>query len=331
MTDEMSNTKRYGITRRKALAGASGLVAGVAGCLGDDPQDDSNGNGADDGTDDTDGSTGETTYSVSTGFLAVWDLTRNVAGDQMDVVDLVPVGEHGHEFDPGPSVVSDIEESDVFIYLRDFASWQDDAASELESDDDVHVIEAADGIEFFDSPAEDNDEHVWMDPVECQNMVDNIADELAAFDPDNADEYEANAEAFNDELQTLHEEFEDIVDRATVDQLIIGTHDSFQWWHRRYDLDIYSPVGTSPDDEASARDVEEIESVMEEYDLEHVLYDVGEPDNLAESIAAETDAEVLPISPVETQLPEYHEQDWGYIEHYHEVNFPTLEEALQTE
>ncbi len=66
-----------------------------------------------------------------------------------------------------------------------------------------------------------------------------------------------------------------------------------------------------PDDEASAQDVEEIESVMDEYGLEHVLYDVGEPNNLAESIAAETDAEVLPISPVETQLPEYHEQDWG--------------------
>ncbi|TYT62354.1 metal ABC transporter substrate-binding protein [Natrialba swarupiae] len=334
MIDETSDTKRYGVTRRTALAGAGGLLAGIAGCVGDDPQDDSNGTGT--GTDDgseseTDDTSDQTEYTVSTGFLALWDLTRNVTGDQMEVVDLVPIGEHGHEFDPGPGVVSDVEESDVFIYLRDFASWQDDAASSLEEDGDVHVIEAAEGIEFFDSPAEDDDEHVWMDPVECQTMVDNIADELAAFDPDNADEYEANADAFNDELQAVHEEFEAIVDRATVDQLIVGTHDSFQWWHRRYDLDIFSPVGTSPDDEASAQDVEEIESVMDEYGLEHVLYDVGEPNNLAESIAAETDAEVLPISPVETQLPEYHEQDWGYVEHYRDVNFPTLEEALQTE
>ncbi|RQG97892.1 metal ABC transporter substrate-binding protein [Natrarchaeobius chitinivorans] len=335
MTSDTTDTKRYKLTRRKALVGASGLVAGMAGCMSDDPQNGSDEpvNGADDGTDTgtDDANTGDEGYTISTGFFALWDLTRNVTGEHVDVVDLVPIGEHGHEFDPGPGIVSDIEGSDVFIYLRDFASWQDDAASELESNDDVHVIEAAEGIEFFDSPAEDNDEHVWMDPVECQSMVDNIADELAAYDPDNADDYEANADAFNDELQTLHEDFEEIVERATVNELIIGTHDSFQWWHRRYGLDIHSPVGTSPDDEASARDVEEIENVMAEHDLEHVLYDVGEPDNLAESIAAETDADVLPISPVETQLPEYDEQDWGYIDHYREVNFPTLEEALQTE
>ncbi|RQH01347.1 metal ABC transporter substrate-binding protein [Natrarchaeobius oligotrophus] len=337
MVDDTVDAERYRITRRNALVGASGLAAGVAGCLGDDPQDDAgepedeSDDGAGTATDDTGNGAGDTQYTVSTGFLALWDLTRNVAGDRMEVVDLVPIGQHGHEFDPGPGVVSDIEGSDVFIYLREFASWQDDAASELESDDDVHVIEAAEGIEFFDSPAEDDDEHVWMDPLEYQTMVDNVADELAAFDPDHADEYEANAAAFNEELQAVHEEFEDIVDRATVDQLIVGTHDSFQWWHRRYDIDIYSPVGTSPDDEASARDVEEIENVMDEYDLEHVLYDVGEPDNLAESIAAETGADVLPISPVETQLPEYHEQDWGYVDHYREVNFPTLEEALQTQ
>ncbi|NGM67726.1 zinc ABC transporter substrate-binding protein [Natronolimnobius sp. AArcel1] len=316
-----------GITRRHALAGAGGLVAGFAGCLGDDPQDDSS-----DDTDESQNGDGDSdTQTVSAGFLALWDLTRNITGDQMDVVDLVPVGEHGHEFDPGPSVVSDIENSDVFIYLRDFASWQDDAAAELESDDDVHVIEAAEGIEFFDSPAEDNDEHVWMDPVECQSMVDNIATELGAYDDENADLYVEHAEAFNDELQSIHEDFEDIVDRGSQDHLIVATHDSFQWWHRRYDLNIHSPVGTSPDDEASPQDVEEIESIMDEHDIEHVLYDVGEPDDLAESLAAETDAEVLPISPVETQLPEYDEQDWGYLEHYREVNFPTLEAALDAD
>ncbi|MGP4763534.1 metal ABC transporter solute-binding protein, Zn/Mn family, partial [Klebsiella pneumoniae] len=78
---------------------------------------------------------------------------------------LVPPGEHGHDFDPGPSIVQDIEDADAFIHLRDFSSWQDDAAAERGDEDDVVGIEASEGIEFFDSPAEDNDEHFWMDPI----------------------------------------------------------------------------------------------------------------------------------------------------------------------
>ncbi len=314
--------KRYVIcpTRRTVLGGTGGLVAfGLAGCLGDDSS--SHAIGGSDG------------IYIAAGMPALWDFARQVAGDHMTVVDLVPTAQHGHDFDPGPGIVRDIEDADGFVYMRDFASWQDDAAAELETNDDVHVIDASAGIEFFDSPAEDNDEHWWMDPVEAQTGVDNIAARLSEIDPDRADDYQENATAFNDELEALHEEFEAIVERASRDHLVVGTHDSFQWWHRRYGLTIDSPIGTSPDGEASARDIERIEEFMADHGVEHVLYDIGEPRHLANSIAEETDAEVLPLSPVETQLNEHPqvpdiESDWGYLDHMRNINFSTLEEAL---
>ena len=317
--NEARNGTRY--TRRAVLTGTGGLaVAGLAGCLGDDES--------------ANPAIGETdSIYVAAGMPALWDFTRQVAGDHMEVVDLVPTAQHGHDFDPGPGIARDIEDADGFVYMRDFASWQDDAAAELERNDDVQVIEASAGIEFFDSPAEDNDEHWWMDPVEAQTGVDNIAEGLSTIDPDHADDYEANAAAFTEDLQELHEDFAAIVDRAERDHLVVGTHDSFQWWHKRYDLTIDSPIGTSPDGEASARDIERIEEYMADHGIEHVLYDIGEPRHLANSIAEETDAEVLPLSPVETQLNEHPqipdiEADWGYLDHMRQINFPTLEEAL---
>ena len=318
------------LTRRKALAGAGGLVAGLAGCIGDDPQ---NGNGGNGGGDE-----GDSEFTVFATMPAVWDFVRQVAGEHMDVIDLVPVGEHGHDWNPEPGTVEDLDRADGFVYLRDFSSWQDDAAEQLE-DEGVVVIEASEGIEFFDSPAEDNDEHWWMDPIECQNGVRNIADGISEIDPDHADDYEANAERFNEELQAVHEEFEAIVERAQLNEIVVGTHDSFQWWNRRYGIDIYSPVGTSPDDAASPQDVQEIEELIEEFDIGHVLYDVGEPATLAEDLANEVDAKILPLSPVETQIdgsPDLDtglrmESDWGYVDHFREINLPSLETALQAE
>jgi zinc transport system substrate-binding protein len=324
------------VGRRAVLAtGAGALVAGLAGCLEDDPQDDSadDADGDDNLDSEDDGDDGGDTYTVAAGMPALWDFTRQVGGDHVDPVDLVPTGEHGHDYEPGPSIVEDIENANAFVYMREFASWQDDAAAQLEDDDDIIVVDASAGIEFFDSPAEDDDEHWWMDPVECQNAVDNISAGLADLDPDHADEYEDNAAAFNDELEAIHEEFEDLIERAEKDRIVIGTHDSFQWWYQRYDLTVDSPIGTSPDDEASAQDIEEIEALIEEHDIQHVLYDIGEPRELADSLAEETDAEVLPLSPIETQLEDHPQindidPEWGYVDHMYEINFPSLEEAL---
>ena len=321
------------VSRRSFTAlGGSALMAGLAGCFGDDPQDDTE----DDPTGDTGG---DAEYTIFASMPAVWDFVRQVAGDHMEAIDLVPIGEHGHDWTPEPGMVEELDEAAGFVYLRDFASWQDDAADQLEERDDVVVIEATEGIEFFDSPAEDNDEHFWMDPIECQQGVLNIAEGLAEIDPAHADDYEANADAFNDELETLNDDIHDIVDRAELEDIVVATHDSFQWWNRRYDINVHSPVGTSPDDAASAGDVEEVETLIEDLGIEHVLYDVGEPAPLAESLADEVDAEILPLSPIETQIdgsPEVDptvemEPDWGYIEHFRELNLPTLETALRAE
>ena len=321
---EAKCSMRHDITRRTALAGTAGLVAGVAGCIGDDPQN---------------GNTGEGEFTVFATMPAVWDFVRQVAGDHMDVIDLVPVGEHGHDWNPEPGTVEELDQAVGFVYLRDFSSWQDDAARQLGEEDGVVVIEASEGIEFFDSPAEDNDEHWWMDPIECQNGVTNIAEGISEIDPDHAEDYQANADRFNEELEDLHAEVEDIVNRAELNEVVVGTHDSFQWWNRRYGIDIYSPVGTSPDDAASPQDVQEIEELIDEFGIEHILYDVGEPATLAEDLANEVNADILPLSPVETQIdgsPELDsriqmEPDWGYIDHFRELNLPSLETALQTE
>ncbi|CAI50455.1 ABC-type transport system periplasmic substrate-binding protein (probable substrate zinc/manganese/metal ions) [Natronomonas pharaonis DSM 2160] len=340
MSSHPRQNESKGVSRRTfALLAGSAVTAGLAGCT-DDPMENGDAPATNGGDDPSDLDVDDRTVVAS--MPALWDFTRQVAGDGDDTVqpiDIVPVGEHGHDWNPEPATVEDVDHAGAFVYMRDFAAWQDDAAAALEDDGGTVVIDASAGIDFFDSPAEDNDEHWWMDPVYAQEGVSNIADGLAEMDPDNADYYRDNAAAFTDELQALHEDFQDIVDRAELTSIVVATHDSFQWWNRQYGIDVHSPVGTSPDDAATPQDVQEIEELMEDEGIEHVLYDVGEPAQLAESLAAETDADILPLTPVETQIdgaPELDtgiemEPDWGYLEHFYEINLPSLETALHAE
>lgn len=322
------------LSRRRfaALSGGAAATA-LAGCAddtGEEPADTDDDHDHDHDHDQE--------FTVAATGPALWDFTRHIVGDHMEVFDIIPTGEHSEEYEPTTGDLQAAEEADAFVYMRSWVGWMDDFAAEHEAGDTVEVIEASAGIEFFDSPAEDGDEHWWMDPVECQTGVTNIADGLAELDPDHADEYEANAEEYNDELDELHEEFEALAERATLDQIVLGTHNSFGWWARRYDITVTAPIGLDPDTQPAAGEIEEIQETIDEFGLNHVLYDIGEPVDLAQSIADDTGAEVLPISPIETQIdgsPPVNgiemSPDWTYFDHFREINFPSMEIALQAE
>ena len=274
---------------------------------------------------------------------AVWDFTRQVGGEHINVVsDAVPTGESGYDYSPTSGVIGDIEAVDAFVYLPDYADWIDELVTEHENGDTVEVIDASAGIDSFDRPVEEDDKHWWLDPVVAKTGVDNIVEGLSELDPDHAADYEANGEAFKNDLDEIDAQFQDIVDRAELDTAVVATYNSFGWWVDRYGIEVISPFGITPDAESSPSDVGVILDTIEEQGIDYILNDIGESTIVAETFVEETDVEILPLSSIQTQLdgtpeigfPDGREinmsPDWGYVEHFEEINLPTMEVALET-
>lgn len=312
------------LSRRNVLTTGLGAVAfGLAGCVVEN--DAPSGNPP---------STGERELSAVAGsFFMLYDLARNVAGDGLHVEDLVPTGTHGDDWEPGPGILEDVSRSDVFVYIEGFRRWSDDVAASLPLDyPDVVVIDAAEGIEYIAGEAgREVDPHFWMDPLLAAEAVENIRDGFVEADPANASVYEENAASFLDRLDDVHARFGAAMERRRRDVIVIGSHDSFQYWRPRYELDIYSPVGISPDSEPTAREMQAVVDIVEEHDLGYILYDKYEPRRYAESLAAETGTELLPLSPIEATSEEELEAGMGYVEHMLDVNLETLELALEVD
>jgi zinc transport system substrate-binding protein len=140
-------------TRRRLLAAAAGVGIGAgAGCLGDA--------GGDPGE-----APGTTTAQAS--FFVFGDVASKVAGDAAMADLLVPVGQHGHGWEPGPSVREDIHEADLFVHgMEGFQPWVDDIKPDLEADgSDVLTVDVSRGIDLLeageghDHDDEDDDEH----------------------------------------------------------------------------------------------------------------------------------------------------------------------------
>ena len=196
----------------------------------------------------------------------------------------------------------------------------------------LEVVEEADegeAPEFYDP-------HVWVDPVIAMEIVETIADGLAEIDGENAESYEENAAAYTERLEAVHEGFEALAEEAERDVGVVASHDSFQYIERRYGFELHSPVGIAPDDAESLDDVAGMIEVVEEHDIETVLYDPFEspdPDEdlpqMVELILENSDAsDAAPLTPVEGTTPAWNEEGWGWVEQMEEVNIPSLRRAL---
>lgn len=131
--------------RNFVVASAAVGTSTIAGCLG----------GTDRGSPTPDGT------RVQSSFFVTHDFTRHVAGEVATVENIVPSGQHGHGWEPGPDVQRSVLGSDVFVYVGEgFQPWADDVVRTVREDDaDVAIIEAWADVDLIDaSDGEDHDD-----------------------------------------------------------------------------------------------------------------------------------------------------------------------------
>ena len=193
--------------------------------------------------------------------------------------------------------------------------------------------------EYDDDRPSSFDPHAWVDPVLAGEMVDTIADTLVEYDPDNADTYRENAAAYREALAAVDEQFEQVVADADLDTAIFAGHDSYRYIENRYDLELVTPTGVSPDEAASFDDISGLVEVIETNGIDTVLYDPFEAARPGEDLPQLVEAlfENSPVdnarmlTPVEGVTEEWEEEGWGWVEQMEEINIPSLERALNPE
>lgn len=107
------------------------------------------------------------------------------------------------------------------------------------------------------------DMHVWLDPMNAKAMAHEIAETLAAADPDNAALYEANAAGLSDKLDGLTAELTAEL-KPVKDAGFIVFHDAYQYFEHRFGLNAAGSITVSPDVMPGADRLREIQAKIRE-------------------------------------------------------------------
>lgn len=339
-----------GQTRRRFLEGFAVTAAGgLAGCT-----ELANSDTPNDGT-----------QMGQASFFVISDFASGVAGDSMSVDNLVPFGQHGHGWEPGPDIQRDILGSDAFIYVGEgFQPWADKIVQNIHDDGaDVAVIEAWADVELLGISAEHDehdgsqgakhdedhdrehedhdaghddehdhgskDPHFWLDPELATQSVRTIAEGLSTVDPENESTFTANVDTVIGRLGQMDETFRDRLSGRSKDTVLFAGHNSFQYLGHRYGFDIGSLTGLAPDAIPSPQDIKRAQSIIDEHGIEYVLAPVFESDRAATQLVEETDATgILPLTSVPSLTPEWNDNGWGFVDVMENVNLDSLAKAL---
>ena len=227
---------------------------------------------------------------IVTTIFPIYDWVRQVMGDTPDVelTLLLSDGVDLHSYQPTVDDIVKISRCDMFVYVGgESEKWVDDALREATNRDmivvdlldllgaEVREEELVEGMTVADEAGDDEteyDEHVWLSLRRAETVCAALAQRLGQLQPQRADVYAANAEAYIEKLRALDAEYAAAVEAAAFDTVLFGDRFPFRYLTDDYGLRYYAAFsGCSAETEASFETVVFLANKVDELGLPAIL------------------------------------------------------------
>jgi manganese/iron transport system substrate-binding protein len=231
---------------------------------------------------------------VVTTFTVIADMAQNVAGDAAEVVSITRPGAEIHGYQPTPRDLLRAQDADLILWNGfGLERWFEQFFGNLR---DVPAATVTDGIEPLPISGGTYDgkpnPHAWMALASAEIYVDNIRDALSAADPENAETYAANAEAYKAEIAAVIGPLRDAA-RALPEERrwLVTSEGAFSYLARDFDLDELYLWPINADAQGTPQQVRGVIDQMRAHDIPVIFSESTVSDKPARQVARETAAE----------------------------------------
>ena len=222
------------------------------------------------------------------------DMAKNIGGDKITSMSIVPIGRDPHTYTPKPSDVELVSSADlILINGLTFEGWITELIEN--SGTKAKIILISEGVEPIISQKYHNasDPHAWMDAINGVKYVYNISAGLASIDPDNALFYADNGVKYNAAIKNAHNYIKNQIATIPIEQrILITSHDAFQYYGRAYDITLNAIMGISTESEAQSKDVQRVINVIKEKKVPAVFIESTINPQMLQQIANDTGVKI---------------------------------------
>ncbi|TDM04103.1 metal ABC transporter solute-binding protein, Zn/Mn family [Macrococcus carouselicus] len=242
----------------------------------------------------------EKQLTVTTTNSILYDMTRQVAGDQATIKTIVPVGQDPHDYDVKPQDVAAIEQADLIIYnglnLENGNGWFNQALDQAgRSPKDETVVAASKNVDTIKlEHGSEVDPHAWLSIKNGILYVDAIKDALIRQDPQHKQIYNKNAEIYKEKLVALNQKYEDkFSDIPAAQRQLITSEGAFKYFSRDYDIRHHYIWEINTEKQGTPGQMKQVIDYIRQHPVKHLFVETSVDRRSMNALSGETGKKIF--------------------------------------
>ena len=208
--------------------------------------------------------------TVTTSFLA--DMTKELAGDYVDIDLIIPAGEDPHLYVAQPADLKKLKDADLVLYHG--LHFEGKMVEVLEKRGTAVTADfPADAVLRMEEDGESVvDPHFWFSIALYKKATEKAAESLVKLVPEHEKEIRANTAAYLAKLDALDAEVKEKIASIPAERRnLVTPHDAFNYFSKSYGVTVVAPQGVSTNSEVANADIEKTAEFIKEHKVKAVF------------------------------------------------------------
>lgn len=212
------------------------------------------------------------------------DMAENIAGGEVEIKTIVPIGGDPHIYEPTPADAQLVSKADLILKNGfTFEGWIDGLIESAGSKAPVATITA--GIQPIGYKSS-TDPHAWMAAANGLIYIENIKNALIELVPEKREMFEFNYGVYRKQVEDMDAYISEQIKKIPEPRrVLITSHDAFRYFGAQYGVRLESVIGVSTEAEAQTSDIIRLNRIIQESGVPAVFIETTVNPKLLEQIA----------------------------------------------
>jgi manganese/iron transport system substrate-binding protein len=230
---------------------------------------------------------------VVTSFTIIADMTREVAGDLVEVESITKPGSEIHGYEPTPKDVVKAQTADLVLWNgMNLELWFEKFFTNVKDVQSAVLTEGIAPIGIREGPYTGKpNPHAWMSPTNGAIYVENIRKALVKIDPANEATYNANAAAYTAKIKAVDEPVRQKLAVIPAEQRwLVSSEGAFSYLCENYQLQPLYLWPINADAQGTPQQVRSVIDNVRTHKIPVIFSESTVSDKPAQQVAKETGA-----------------------------------------